>query len=76
MSKKPLDVKTIKERISDKFNGRYEFVNFTTYNNSKQKEKIKCNLCGEIFTTSITYKVRKAHSFRCGMDSTTKNMCM
>lgn len=65
MSKKPLDVKTIKERISDKFNGKYEFVNFTTYNNSKQKEKIKCNLCGEIFTTSITALLFENHEEYC-----------
>lgn len=65
MSKKPLDVKTIKERINDKFDGKYEFVNFKTYNNAKQKEEIKCNSCGEIFITSITSLLFENHKEYC-----------
>lgn len=65
MPKKHLDVETIKQRIFEKFNGKYEFIGFTKYINAKQKEKVRCNICGEIFITSISAILFENHVCYC-----------
>ena len=41
MAKQKLNVDIIKQRILEKFNGKYEFVNFVEYIDARQKEEIK-----------------------------------
>lgn len=65
MAKQKLNVDIIKQRILEKFNGKYEFVNFVEYIDARQKEEIKCNSCGEIFYTSISALLFENHSCYC-----------
>lgn len=65
MPKPRLNVEGVKQRLFEKFNGRYEFVNFTEYSHAKQKEEIKCNECGETFVTSISALIFENHTCYC-----------
>ena len=65
MPKERLNVEKIKQRIFEKFNGKYEFVDFVEYHDAKQKEKIRCNECGDAFTTSISALLFENHACYC-----------
>lgn len=65
MPKPRLNVESVKQRVFEKFNGKYEFVNFKEYSHAKQKEEIKCNECGEIFVTSISALIFENHTCYC-----------
>lgn len=65
MPKERLNVEKVKQRIFEKFNGKYEFVDFVEYHDAKQKEKIKCNECGDTFTTSISALLFENHACYC-----------
>ena len=45
MPKERLNVEKVKQRIFEKFNGKYEFVDFAEYHDAKQKEKEKERFC-------------------------------
>lgn len=65
MPKPRLNVDSVKQRLFEKFNGKYEFVDFVEYHDTKQKEKIKCNECGDTFTTSISALLFENHVCYC-----------
>ena len=65
MPKPRLNVNSVKQRLFEKFNGKYEFVDFIEYHDAKQKEKIKCNECGNNFTTSISALLFENHVCYC-----------
>lgn len=65
MKRQKLDVEIIKQRIYEKFNGKYEFVDFIEYHDAKQKEEIKCNECKNTFITSISALLFENHTCYC-----------